>query len=481
MTTTNMRVNLRAIVLDILMELNKPDSFSHVVIGNALTKYQYLDKQERSFITRLAVGTVEKRIELDYIIDTFSKTPSAKQKPLIRAVLEMSVYQLKYMDGVPESAVCNEAVKLVQKRGFSQLKGFVNGVLRNIARNIDSVIYPDKNKDIIKYLSVVYSCPEWIIKMWTENYSADIVERMLKSFCSANSTYIRCNTNKVTPQVLEEHLEQEGVIVEKIILNMSDDAVKNALGDVEQSSRKLHNGEECLAQEHPASFDGKRYIYQNGFKISGYDYLWDLQSFKNGEFQVQDISSMLAGEGNIIKTDDYIIDVCAAPGGKSINAALKATEGKVDSRDVSENKIALIESNLERLGIGNVTCKVWDAAVKDETAVERADVVIADLPCSGLGIIGRKPDIKYNASPEKLESLAKLQRDILSVVWEYVKPGGYLIYSTCTVNKGENEENVKWFTDNYPFEPVQECVTLLPGINGTDGFFIARLRRKTAL
>lgn len=464
---TNMQVNLRAIVLDILMELNKPDTFSHVVMGNALTKYQYLDKQERSFITRLAVGTVEKKIELDYIIDTFSNTPSAKQKPLIRAVLEMSVYQLKYMDSVPESAVCNEAVKLVEKRGFSQLKRFVNGVLRNIARNIDDVKYPDRNKDIIKYFSVMYSCPEWIVKMWTESYSEEIVENMLKSFGSTNSTYIRCNTGKVTPRELKAHLEAENVVVEDIFLDMSDNTIKNALGsDEERISVEYKNEKSTLG------------AYPNGFKISNYDYLCDLQSFENGEFQVQDISSMLAGEGNIIKPDDYIIDVCAAPGGKSINAALKATEGKVEARDVSEYKISLIENNLERLGISNMTCKVWDASVRDETAVERADVVIADLPCSGLGIMGRKPDIKYNASPQKLKSLAKLQRDILSVVWEYVKPGGYLIYSTCTVNRGENEENIRWFTENYPFEQVGECVTLLPGINGTDGFFIARLRKK---
>lgn len=442
MTTNKMQVNLRAIVLDILMELNKPESFSHVVIGNALAKYQYLDKNERSFITRLAVGTVERKIELDYIIDAFSKTPSVKQKPLIRAVLEMSVYQLKYMDGVPESAVCNEAVKLVGKRGFSQLKGFVNGVLRNVARNINKIEYPDKNTDTERYLSVVYSCPEWIVRMWTESYSTETVEHMLKSFCDTKCTYIRCNTNKVTPDELKAHLEKENVIVENI---------------------------------------SPEYGIKYGFKISGYDFLWDLETFKNGEFQVQDISSMLAGEGDIIKPSDYIIDVCAAPGGKSINAALKASSGKVEARDVSEQKVSLIENNLQRLEIDNLTCKVWDATVKDDTAVEKADVVIADLPCSGLGIIGRKPDIKYNTSPEKLENLAQLQKDILSVVWEYVKPGGYIIYSTCTVNKGENEDNVKWFTENYPFEKVQECITLLPGVNGTDGFFIARLRRKEGI
>lgn len=467
MTTTSMQVNLRAIVLDILMELNKPDTFSHVVMGNALTKYQYLDKQERSFITRLAVGTVERKIELDYIIDIFSNTPSAKQKPLIRSVLEMSVYQLKYMDSVPESAVCNEAVKLVEKRGFSKLKGFVNGVLRNIARNIGDVKYPNRNDDLIKYFSVTYSCPEWIVKMWTESYSEETVENMLKTVGNTNSTYIRCNTGKVTPQELKAHLEAENVVVEDIFLDMSDNTIKNAFGGVEERISAEYKNEKSTLM-----------VYPNGLKISNYDYLCDLQSFQNGEFQVQDISSMLAGEGNIIKSNDYIIDVCAAPGGKSINAALKAPEGKVEARDVSEYKISLIENNLERLGISNVTCKVQDASVRDETAVGTADVVIADLPCSGLGIIGRKPDIKYNVSPQKLKSLAKLQRDILSVVWEYVKPGGYLIYSTCTINRGENEENVSWFTENFPFEQVGECVTLLPGINSTDGFFIAHLRKK---
>ena len=172
-------VNLRAVVLDILMEINEKGEFSHLLINNALTKYQYLDKNKRAFISRLSLGTIENRIELDYIIDQFSKTPVRKMKPLIRNICEMSVYQIIYMDNIPDSAVCNEAVKLATKRGFTGLKGFVNGVLRNIARNKDNITYPDRNKDIEQYLSVKYSMPLWIVKMWHSQLGIDKTEKIL--------------------------------------------------------------------------------------------------------------------------------------------------------------------------------------------------------------------------------------------------------------------------------------------------------------
>lgn len=437
MTDNKMQVNLRQIVLDILLEIEKTGALGHIVIGNALTKYQYLEKNERSFISKLALGTVERKIELDYIINQFSKTKVDKQKPLIRNLLEMSVYQLKYMDNVPDSAVCNEAVKLAAKRNFGTLKGFINGVLRNISRNLDNIEYPDEKKDIFKYLSVKYSMPEWIIRHWNKEYDIAVVRQIMEAFETDRLTYIRCNTLKVTTGELKEHLEAEGVTVIPLKAPLPDYA----------------------------------------FAIKDYDYLGDLECFKNGEFQVQDISSMEAGEGNIIKSTDRVIDVCAAPGGKTINAAIKAYEGSVEARDVSDYKVSLIEQNIERMGLENVSLKVFDATVLDEDAVESADVVIADLPCSGLGIIGRKPDIKYNVSTEKLKALAELQRRILSVVQAYVKPDGHLIYSTCTINREENFDNVKWFCDNYNFKPVGEPVQILPDDVHIDGFFIARLRR----
>ena len=212
-------------------------------------------------------------------------------------------------------------------------------------------------------------------------------------------------------------------------------------------------------------------------KISGYDYLGGLKSFRDGLFFVQDISSMLASQGGFIKRDAYVIDVCAAPGGKSINAALMADIGHVSSRDISGRKVSLIKENAERLGIDNITYKVWDAVKKDEESVEKADVLICDLPCSGLGIIGRKPDIKYNVTYEKIKELALLQRKILSTVWEYVKKDGILIYSTCTVTPEENAENTEWLVNNYPFELIGKPEQIMPQDGTGDGFYIARLKR----
>ena len=386
-------VNLRAVVLDILMEINEKGEFSHLLINNALTKYQYLDKNKRAFISRLSLGTIENRIELDYIIDQFSKTPVRKMKPLIRNICEMSVYQIIYMDNIPDSAVCNEAVKLAAKRGFTGLKGFVNGVLRNIARNKDNITYPDRNKDIEQYLSVKYSMPLWIVKMWHSQLGIDKTEKILAGFKQEKKTYVRCNTAKAPVEEIKRILSQENVSV--------------------------------------ADVEGIPYALE----IKDYDYIAGLKSFRDGLYQIQDISSMTAGYMTGFKAGDTVIDVCAAPGGKSVNAAISVgTDGKVYSRDVSDYKAGLIEENISRLGLNNIEVQVKDALVMDESMREKADVVIADLPCSGLGVMGRKPDIRYNITEDKLVSLKELQQSILSVVQAYVKQGGIMMYSTCTIN-----------------------------------------------
>ena len=404
-------VNLRAVVLDILMEINEKGEFSHLLINNALTKYQYLDKNKRAFIGRLSLGTIENRIELDYIIDQFSKTPVRKMKPLIRNICEMSVYQIIYMDNIPDSAVCNEAVKLAAKRGFTGLKGFVNGVLRNIARNKDNITYPDRNKDIEQYLSVKYSMPLWIVKMWHSQLGIDKTEKILAGFKQEKKTYVRCNTAKAPVEEIKRILSQENVSV--------------------------------------ADVEGIPYALE----IKDYDYIAGLKSFRDGLYQIQDISSMTAGYMTGFKAGDTVIDVCAAPGGKSVNAAISVgTDGKVYSRDVSDYKAGLIEENISRLGLNNIEVQVKDALVMDESMKEKADVVIADLPCSGLGVMGRKPDIRYNITEDKLVSLKELQQSILSVVQAYVKQGGIMMYSTCTINSEENEANADWLCKEYGFK-----------------------------
>jgi len=357
------------------------------------------------------------------------------------------------MDQVPDSAVCNEAVKLAKKRGFQSLSGFVNGILRNIIRNPEKVSFPKEEKDPVSFLSLNYSMPDWIIKDWLKQYDVHTVKGILETTLKDKRTTIRCNLNKMSPNELAKMLEHDGIFVES----------------------------------------GAYLPY--AFRIGNYNYLNDLDAFNKGYFQVQDESSMLVGAVSGIKEGDVVIDVCAAPGGKSLHAAdMLHSTGHVSSRDVSDYKVNFIVDNIKRLGYTNITAKVQDALILDEESIEKADVLLADLPCSGLGIIGKKPDIKYNVTKEIQKELVHLQRDILEVVHQYVKKGGTFIYSTCTINPEENIENVRWFMKQYHFKAEslnpylpeilwsdttkEGYLQLIPGIHQCDGFFIARLRRE---
>lgn len=445
-------INLREIILGALMDIVEEEQYSHIVLKDVLEKYQYLDKRDRAFITRVTEGTLENMLQMDYIIERFSKVKVENMKPVIRNILRMSVYQLKYMDSVPDSAVCNEGVRLAQKRGFYQLKGFVNGVLRSVARNLDKVEYPSKEKQPLLYLSVTYSMPEWIVKSWCELYGFDAVEKICKDMHEEKPTSIRCNLDKTEKEQIIESLKEQGIQVEQ------SPYLDYALG------------------------------------IRGYNYMKAVLAFKRGWFQVQDVSSMLVSEIAAPKWGDYCIDVCAAPGGKSLHLAdMLHGSGHVEARDITDYKVQLMQENIERIGVINMSATLQDATVFDQESVERADILLADVPCSGLGVIGKKADIRYKMTPAKQTEIIKLQRKILDTVWKYVKVGGRLIYSTCTIGAEENQYNVKWFLENYPFvlESIDPYICdelkgkttsagylqLLPGIHKSDGFFIARLKR----
>ena len=439
---TNDNINLRNKVLNMLLEIDDKKQ-SHIVLKETLDSLKHLEKNQRAFVTRLFRGTIERQIELDYIIDAFSKTPTGKMKKVIKYILRMSVYQLKYMDSVPVSAVCNEAVKLTAKRKFVGLKGFVNGVLRNIANNINSVEYP---KNEMEMLSVKYSVPQWIIDMWNEQYGNEQTVKMLSGLYSRTETTVRCNESKAP--------------VEDIIKSLK-------YADVEVK---------------------KSEIYDKALFISNYNSLTDLDVFNSGMITVQDLSSMMVGLAANPKEGDYVIDVCAAPGGKTLHISeMMNRTGTVEARDLTKYKVNLINDNIKRLGNKNIITKVMDATVMDEKSIEKADIVIADLPCSGLGVINKKSDIKYNVSKEQILELVKLQRKILTVVSKYVKKGGTLIFSTCTVNKYENDENVEWIEKNLPFKPLslgenfpeitdrrKNHVQIFTGDYGMDGFFISK-------
>ena len=204
-------VNEREIVLAVLLEVTENGQFSHIILRDVLSKYQYLEKRERAFITRVTEGTLEHMIEIDYILDRFSKVKVKKMKPVIRGILRSAVYQLKYMDSVPVSASCNEAVKLAKKKGFGKLSGFVNGVLRNIGRNLDKIAYPDKKKAYKQYLSVTCSIPEWMITLWEKNYSLERIEKIAEAFLKEEPLTIRCNLTKITPESLMKRLKNRGM------------------------------------------------------------------------------------------------------------------------------------------------------------------------------------------------------------------------------------------------------------------------------
>ncbi len=429
-------VNTRDLILEILLQITRDGEYSHIALKNALDQYQYLEKQERAFITRVVNGTLERMIELDYIINQFSKVKVNKMKPVIRTILRSAVYQLKYMDSVPPSAACNEAVRLAAKRGFGNLKGFVNGILRNISRNLKDLTFPS-GKDKISDLSVRYSLPEWILKQWMSEYDEETVCAMAEDFLKEKPVTVRFWPDRISKEELLLLLKKENVRVSE------EPSVPYALN------------------------------------LSGFDYLMKLKSFQMGYYQVQDISSMQAAEWASPKEGDYIIDVCAAPGGKALHLAqlLKGT-GHVEARDLTEYKIGLIKENILRSGLTNIEAVQMDARIRDEASVGKADIVIADLPCSGLGVLGRKPDLKYKMTPKIQKELVKLQREILSVAAEYVKPGGTLVYSTCTIHREENEANAEWFAREHPQFHLLRDGQRLPGREPGDGFYLAKFARQ---
>lgn len=437
-----MAENTREIILDTLLELERGAEFSHKLMKAVLDKYDYLDGRDKAFIKRVTEGTIERRIELDYYLNQFSSVPVRKMKPLIRCLMRMSTYQLLFMDTVPDSAVCNEACKLAAKRKFHNLKGFVNGVLRNIAKNKENLPLPDK-RDMAEYFSVKYSMPRWLVEYWINAYGEDTTGKVLEGLLKIHPVSLRFRTD------LGE--AESAALVE---------AIKATGARVTQS--------EYLP-----------YVYH----IEGVESVSNLPGFAEGKYTVQDVSSALAVEAANIKPGDFVMDICAAPGGKSILAAEKVRgiqssgSGKVLARDVSETKVSIIEENIARMQADNIVVEVHDATVQDEAYYEKADVVIMDVPCSGLGVMGKKRDIKYHVTPESLTGIVELQKQIVESSWRYVKPGGVLLYSTCTINPAENEEMVKWITEQFPFE-AEEQKQLLPGYMECDGFFYARLKRK---
>jgi len=452
-------VNAREAAAKTVIEIIDKKVPSHIAIAAMLRKNETWDSQERGFAKRLTDGTIRLLIPIDYLLGEFSKTPLNKIKPWLRAVLRISVYQLLYCEDIPASAACNEAVKLAKKYGFTNLSGFVNGVLRNIGRDGKKQLQKGMEQSDSERMRLKYSVPMWLLNQWIRDYGVETAERIAAASQEESKLTVRCNVSRICNEKLLASLKNDGVVAE------------------------------------PAAYA------ENAYHLYGCDGLEKLEAFRKGWFQVQDESSILVGQLAGIRGGEQVLDLCAAPGGKSLHIAdlLAAkessgngTDGTLEARDVSEQKLALIRENLVRNSLKNVSLVCSDATVFDSTVEECADIVIADVPCSGTGVTARKPDIKYNMNEESQKELRKLQQSILQNAVRYVKPGGVLIFSTCTLNMDENDNGRTFLMKQgmkpeslIPYLPKElhgedaenGFLRLIPGIHATDGFYISKFRK----
>lgn len=347
----------------------------------------------------------------------------------------MGIYQIAKMSSVPEYAAVDESVQMAKKFARGREK-FINGVLRSYIRDRHNIILPNKDRELSKYLSVRYSYEEWIVKLWLEVYDGNFVEELLKAGNETPPITIRVNRVKALKNDVGQKLVNLGFEVKE--------------GDVSKTA--LHvRGEGLL----------------------------DTDMYKNGEFSVQDEASQLVTEFLQPEPTDLIIDVCAAPGGKSLATAEKMhNKGKVIAQDIYGRKIANVQKEAERLGLSNVETFTWDASKVREDFVEKADRVIVDAPCSGLGVVRRKPEIKYKKNNDEMAMLPIKQLAILEASSKYLKKGGTLLYSTCTINPYENERVVSDFIRKHPEFTLEKSTQLLPNVNRTDGFYISIMKRE---
>lgn len=434
--------NTRETALLTLYETEKNGAYPNIALKHALLKGEYT-AQDRAFVTNLVYGTVKRRITLDYVISCYSKIKLKKLSAYILIILRMGVYQIMFADRIPESAAVNESVKLAKRYGHSASAGFVNGVLRSVIRGRDSLSYP---KERIKYLSVKYSFPEELVKMWTEDFGAERAEELMKASNGEPSATLRVNTLKTDADTLVKLLGEMGIHTE----------------------RSEHLPYALIA---------------DGFDVAGN------KCYEDGLFTVQDLSAMTAGAALEPFEGCTAVDVCAAPGGKTTHIAqLMNNRGSVTAFDVHEHRTELIKRNARRMGIDIIDAVCFDSTKVYEPLVGRADRVLCDVPCSGFGVIRRKPDIKDKPMPDR--ELYDLQYKILESAAWYLKSGGELVYSTCTINKRENEDIISRFlSSRNDFETVdisgitkreegvRGYVTYYP-TEGMDGFFICRMKKK---
>ena len=427
----------RQTAFEILNKIQRDNSYSNLALDHALDKAD-TDNKDKKFVSALVYGVTERRITLDYNLSLYLSQPIKKLKPEVLTALRLGAYQILFMDKIPVSAAVNESVKLAKKNGAAFASGLVNAVLRKI---ISNGLKTDGS------MSVNYSAPEWLCDMWCRSYGRENAEKLLKASFGAVDTVLRVNTEKIDADNLINLLAEEGFDCE-IGGNVENSAVVKSGGAVHKT-----------------------------------------EAYKNGLFHVQDAASQLCCKALGVQDNETVIDICAAPGGKSFTLAenMKNT-GRIISCDIYEHRLKLISDGAERLGLTNIETVRNDGNVFNPD-FPLADKILCDVPCSGLGVIRKKPEIRFKKS-EEVDKLQDLQYSIMCISSRYLKIGGVMVYSTCSLNPNENEKIVeKFLTEHDNFEGVRvlsdisrygvdtDYLTLMPHIHGCDGFFISAVRR----
>ena len=422
----------RKTVYHTLMDIETNNAYSNLALNHHIA----VNKPESTaFVREMVYGVLENQMLLDYIIDHLADAGVKSLKASELTILRMGIYQLGYMRKVPEYAAVNESVALA-KRYCRSKKGFVNAVLRSYIRDKYSIKLPDRTENEIEYLSIKYSYAPWIIELWLEQYDIDFVESLLQAGNETPRFTVRMNWLKTVKKDLMQRFEDRGYDVKPGIM--------------------------C----------------QNAIIVQGNDVL-DNMMYKEGYFSVQDEASMLMSEKLNPQKGELIMDVCAAPGGKSLAIAERMdNKGTVIASDIYKRKLNQIEREASRLGIYNIQTRNWDARRVDSDYLGKADRVLVDVPCSGLGVVRRKPEIKYKEYDSSMKSLPITQLEILESSSSYVRVGGTLLYCTCTINKYENERVVDDFLAKHTDFVEKERKQLFPNVEGTDGFFYSLMRRK---
>ena len=443
------KLTSRELALQVIQEVNVSGAYSNIALAKAINNNELSDL-DRRFLTELVYGTLKAGRTLEWIIEQYSSRPMSKIPQVIRMILQIGAFQLFFLSKVPPSAAVNESVNMTKKYGHPGTVSFVNAVLRSAVRQPERIVYPNLGKNPVEHISLKYMHPSWLVKRWMKQIGIQATI----AFCEFNNSTpplsLRTNVTKINREKLLEVLAEEGIIAESSLL------------------------------------------VPEGILCSHIPALSRLKSLQEGCFQVQDESSMLVAHVLDPKPAEFVIDACSAPGGKTTHIAeMMQNQGRVLAVDIYEHKLGLIKQNAQRLGLGVIETRLGDAALLGEEFAGLADRVLVDAPCSGLGVLRRKPDARWRKTMEHIKHFPALQLKLLIGAAACVKPGGVLVYSTCTTEDAENTGVINSFLAAHPEFSVEHAGQLLPvprseqmihlwpHVDGTDGFFITRMIRKT--